>query len=331
LVKSVYYFKYKVCVCPGAKCIPAVAQEVYSLLKLSRKKLSPKMLLLMAAALSFITAILVCLYLRQAQRSMVVAETAVVVAVRDIPARTLLTANMLKLTRVSAGLVLPGARQEIKSLIGTATRRSISAGAQITEDKLAIDGRGMGMSWNLPPGKRAFTIAVNEISGMRGFLQVGDFVDVIGVFDKGAEGKALSRVLLQKARVLAVNRQDGSDSANKDSNKEQGQNKLTSVTLAVSLHDAARLALASAKGQIDLALRPFAAADCDLSEAAIGLKQLTGNFAGFTTEMVSRTAEIPKAPTTAVALPKEGNVAKKSAGVTVIRGTEIDEANREAQ
>jgi pilus assembly protein CpaB len=303
------------------------------LFKLSLKKSSPKILLIIAVALSLLTAVLIYFYLQQDHKATIANQAVVVVAVREIPARTFITADMLTLANVLPDLVQIGSRRDVESLIGMTTKKAIAAGDQITDVKLAINGQGIGMSGNIPSDKRAFTIAVDEINGAQGFIRVGDFVDVIGIFDKSVVGETASHVLMQNVQVLAINGKDNADAADKDKNKEQGKDKLTSVTLAVSLNDAALLGLAGEKGKIHLALRPFAAAGYDFLDKTIGIDQLVGHPVLPAPAIVPVQGEmLPQAPVYAVP-PKSSAaapVSTKLTGVTVIRGTQIDN-NREAQ
>lgn len=303
--------------------------------KLFPAKFSPKFLLIIAVMLSLLTAFLVYFYLQQGRETTVANEVVVVVAARNIPARTLITADMLKLVNLSPDAVQPGSRREMAGLIGIMTKQDVAVEDQITDAKLVLNGQGMGRSGNIPPDKRAFTIAVNEISGAQGFIKVGDFVDVIGVFDKGVVGETASHVLMQNVQVLATNSNDNivaTDKNNKDKSKEQSQDKLTSVTLAVSLNDAALLGLASEKGKIYLALRSFASLGQELLDNTIGIDQLVGHPVFTQPDPVRATTPVPTvqpAPAPVYAGPptQSAPVATKPTGVTVIRGSQMNVVN----
>jgi pilus assembly protein CpaB len=103
----------------------------------------------------------------------------------------------------------------------------------------------------LPPGMRAVSVSVNEVRGVAGFVLPGTLVDVLvtrRIEGEGASGDDLrSDVLLEGVRVLAID-QLASD--------RQNEPKVArSATLAVSLRDAQRLAIAEKVGTLSLALR----------------------------------------------------------------------------
>lgn len=103
----------------------------------------------------------------------------------------------------------------------------------------------------LPPGMRAVSVSVNEVRGVAGFVLPGTLVDVLvtrRIEGEGATSDDLrSDVVLEAVRVLAID-QLASD--------RQNEPKVArTATLAVSLRDAQRLAIAEKVGTLSLALR----------------------------------------------------------------------------
>lgn len=108
----------------------------------------------------------------------------VLVAAVDIPAYSVITEDMLTLTQVPEGTAHPLAAHSSAEVVGNVTESLIVAGEEILPVKLKKQGEEeSGMSYVVPEGKRAVTIAVDEVSGVAGFIQRGDYVDVIAFID----------------------------------------------------------------------------------------------------------------------------------------------------
>ncbi len=104
----------------------------------------------------------------------------VLVAAVDIPAYSVITADMLTLTQMPEGTAHPRAAHSADEAIGYVTEGLIVAGEEILPEKLKQPGQSdSGLSYIIPDGMRAVTISVDEISGVAGFVQRGDYVDVI--------------------------------------------------------------------------------------------------------------------------------------------------------
>ncbi len=218
-------------------------------------KLSTKGLIVIALVFSLAAAGLVYSYLQSLAARNVRPGLPVVVAKADIAPKTKMTAAMLKVVEVPDDYIQPGAVRDINKAVGVVAREQIAAGEQVTQRRLFIEGKSAGFSGIIPPGRRAVSVAVTEVSGVAGLVKAGDFVDVIVTFDPNVAGAHLSQIVLQNLKVLATNR-DTETGAAGDGVKKDGAGK-TTVTLAVTPDDAARLAVADEKGKIRLALRPY--------------------------------------------------------------------------
>lgn len=269
-------------------------------------RMSPKLLLSIAVVLSLLTATLVYSFLQNSTQNKAAAGESVVVAVRDIAGRTAITQDMIRLVKVPADLVQPDAARDVQKVIGIMTRVPISAGDQITERRLALDGKVSGFVGVIPKDKRAYTVAVSDVTGVAGFAKPGDYVDVIVVFDKSIVGENISNVFLQNILVLAVNRNDNMDNPKEKKDLE----KLTTITLAVTPDESTALALASEKGKVHVALRPFQASPGTAITKAFAPGELIGS--GY---MASR----PAPESVSVTAP-----ARVAEGVKVIRGTKTE-------
>ena len=137
-----------------------------------------KKVYIIAAVLAVLAGALLLLYLGnlEAPNGTLVETEAVVTAVRDIPAYTTIDATMLTVTNYPKGSAHPKAARNLTDVVGKTTEGLILTGEQVITEKLKAEGSGM--SYILPDGMRAITIAVDEVSGIAGFIQIGDYVDV---------------------------------------------------------------------------------------------------------------------------------------------------------
>ncbi|MBC7324510.1 MAG: Flp pilus assembly protein CpaB, partial [Moorella sp. (in: Bacteria)] len=110
-----------------------------------------------------------------------------------------------------------------------------------------------GLAFLVSPGKRAATIAVNDVSGLAGLLRPGDRVDVAGTVDVplGSARETVTSLLIQNVHVLAVN-QFADPSPVKSSNKST---QTQTITLEVTPQQAQTLILAAERGSVRLLLR----------------------------------------------------------------------------
>jgi len=122
----------------------------------------------------------------------------------------------------------------------------------ILASKLSGEGQGASLAALLPDGKRAAAVRVNDVSGVAGFIQPNDAVDVlvtraaIGT-GAGTSGQQITDVLLQNIKVLAM-----------DQNATGADGKpilARTATLEVNPVEAQKLALAQQIGQLSFVLR----------------------------------------------------------------------------
>lgn len=269
-------------------------------------KLSTKGLVVIALVFSLLAAVLVYSYLQSLAARTVKPGVPVVVAKADIPPKTQIKAEMLKVMNVPAEYIQPGALQDISKAVGVVAREQIVAGEQITQRRLFIEGKSGTFSGIIPKDKRAVSVAVTEVTGVAGMVKPGDFVDVIVTFDPNTVGEHLSQIFLQNVKVLAFNRETEAGAADGSVKKETAV-KMT-VTLAVSPDEATRLAVADEKGKIRLALRPYLPGEGVVAANALKPRDIV-NASG------------SAAPAPGTASPPAAPAAK---GIQVIRGTKTE-------
>lgn len=184
----------------------------------------------------------------------------VVMARQRIPARTQITGQMIELKDIPAKYLNANAMVDSKEVVGKTTKSEILPGEQILRDRIAKDkDASEGLAFQLPAGRRAVTVAVDEVSGLAGLVKAGDRVDVLGTFDlQGAVGQektSATSLLIQNVNVLSVDQSTSPDILNSQDAKK-GNNSARTITLSVTPEQAQSLVLCSEKGTIRLALRP---------------------------------------------------------------------------
>lgn len=183
-----------------------------------------------------------------------VKEVGVVVAISDIPSGTTVGANMVRLAQISQTALHPEAVITPGEVIGRITKAPIVQGEQILRNRLLPAGVTPSLSFAIPGGKRAVSVAVNEVVGVAGFVKPGDRVDILATIDSPDRENTVTSTVLQDVEVLAI-AQDMEEQVDKK------PKVTTTVTLAVTLDEAQKVTLAEETGVLRLALRPVTAAN----------------------------------------------------------------------
>jgi pilus assembly protein CpaB len=121
-----------------------------------------------------------------------------VAAAMDIPAGTEVDATHLKVVQVPDGAKPEGSFEDPKKLIGTVAKQTIYAGEVIIPRRMSETPGISSLAAIIPKGKRAITVAVNNVVGVSGFILPGSHVDII------AAGGGQPRTILENIKVLAV-------------------------------------------------------------------------------------------------------------------------------
>jgi pilus assembly protein CpaB len=133
----------------------------------------------------------------------------------------------------------PGNRQ------GRYVLRQMEPNEPVLGVKITNPGEPPGLTGQLAKGMRAFAINVNVESGVGGFLQPGDFVDIYWTGSvNGMEGN-LTRLIETSTRIIAVDQQADATS---------GMTVSRTVTVVATPEQVARLAHAQNSGRLALSL-----------------------------------------------------------------------------
>jgi pilus assembly protein CpaB len=245
---------------------------------------SNRLLLVSALILGLLCAVLVGVYLSGLESSSgsgsgAAATVPVVVATRNIPAATTVTAEMVAVKAIPADLALLGVFTETSAAVGQTTQVAILTGEQLVPNKVASAGTAIvqygptpPLSVIVPDGKRGFSIALSAVAAAGGLVRAGDYVDVLlsgasGSLDPSGAITTSTCYVLQNMQVLAVGATLSQTTSETDANgiaavKPDGA--ASTMTLAVTPIEAVTLASAqesvsgdSVSRQLWVSLRKF--------------------------------------------------------------------------
>lgn len=165
----------------------------------------------------------------------------VVVAAADIPFNTPIVAAQLRLETRPRDQVPATHITSLDDLIGQRLREPAYTGEIIVTKRLMDDTAGSMLANSLTPGKRAYTLRIDEISGHAGFLLPGSHVDIISL-----KSGQKAQTVLKNIKVIAVGQ---------NLSVEGNNVKAATVTLEVDPRQAETLAEVSESGSVRLVLR----------------------------------------------------------------------------
>ena len=177
--------------------------------------------------------------------------TTVVIAKRPLKLGDELTREFLQEVPWPANAVPQDSFRKMDELVrsGSEARvalRSIQVNEPILKSKITGFGGRATLSTLMDKDMRGFTIRVNDVIGVAGFIMPGDHVDVLLTRTRGKDDH-ITDVLMQNVKVLGIDQQASDD--------KDKPNVVKAVTLEVTTDQGQKLALASTVGALTLALR----------------------------------------------------------------------------
>ena len=230
-----------------------------------------------------------------------------------------ITPDKVKFVDYPAASLPPGSYNQFAQLVPAGKRRVVLRPMQVNEpilaSKLAGEGLGPSIAYLLPDGMRAAAVRVNDVSGVAGFVQPSDAVDVLITRQFGE--RQATDVLLQNIRVIAIDQ--NAQGAN-------GQPILgKTATLEVTPVDAQKLALAQQIGSLSLVLRKAGAEQDFSSVRTVSYDDLRYSYYGSARPAPAVATPGPARPRVTVArAPRRPAVTapvRRSNNVEVVRGT----------
>lgn len=230
----------------------------------------------------------------------------VAVTVAGLPWGTKLGPEMIQLSPYLKQSLPAGHFSSKEALTGRVVITPMNANEPILESKLAPISVATGGMWAIvKPGKRALAIKGDKVIGLSGLIHPGNRVDVLVtiVAPEGSESSGdVTKVVLEDIPVLATGSVLETPS---DGTKPTPEDV---YTLEVTPEDAEKLALAGARGRVQLALRSATDADVVLTRGA-GVREMLSSYQSH--------LKPPQPPEPPVVTPS------KPAGIQVIKGTTV--------
>jgi len=266
------------------------------------------------------------------QKADLTGTTKVAVAAVPLAYGTDITPDKIKFVDYPKASLPPGSFTNAAQLLPEGKKRfalmTISINEPVLASKISGEGQGASIAALLPEGMRAATVRINDVSGVAGFIQPNDSVDVLITRTPPGGNQQFTDVLLQNVRVIAIDQ---------EAKNSDGTPKLArTATFEVSPIDAQKLALAQEAGNLSLVLRKPGEANNPVVEtvsnndlrynmyggARYPAPASVGNYGAALTEAIT----VPK-PTSA---PRRAAAPKKKAApekpkVEVFRGTQSNE------
>ena len=266
------------------------------------------------------------------QKADLTGTTKVAVAAVPLAYGTDITPDKIKFVDYPKASLPPGSFTSAAQLLPEGKKRfalmTISINEPVLASKISGEGQGASIAALLTEGMRAATVRIDDVSGVAGFVQPNDSVDVLITRTVTGSNQQFTDVLLQNVRVIAIDQ---------EAKNSDGTPKLArSATVEVSPIDAQKLALAQKAGQLSLVLRKPGETNNPVVET-VSMNDLrynmyggarypapasVGNYGAALTEAIT----VPK-PTPA---PRRAAAPKKKAAperpkVEVYRGTQSNE------
>ena len=184
-------------------------------------------------------------------RERVVDTTPVVVTSQRISFAHQITTDDLTVINWPTKFLPEGVFESVEEVVGVGdaepryVKRVLEAGEPLMAIKVTEFGEDIGINTLLEPGTRAFAIRVNVATGVSGFLQPGDEVDI---YWTGRNlDKQITRLIIERVKIIAIDQQSSQDSLR--------PTVARTVTLQVSPSIVANLVQFQESGNLTLSLR----------------------------------------------------------------------------
>lgn len=186
----------------------------------------------------------------------------ILVAAKDLPSGTIIQANSLSFRPwpqdgIDQTAYVAQGSGTMEEFDGAVVRTGMRAGEPVVRTNMIKRGESGFLAAVLKPGMRAVSLAVNENTGIAGFVFPGDNVDlvlshVVNLGDANGQLRPhnISETVLHNVRVVGVDQRAG--------DQEQVPAVGNVVTVEVTPEQAERVSLAQRMGELRLVLRPLA-------------------------------------------------------------------------
>jgi pilus assembly protein CpaB len=184
---------------------------------------------------------------------------------------------MLEEIKIPKKYLQPGVITRMEAALDRSVKVPVLSGTQIVE-AMFVGDEDKGLAEKVPKNKRAFSIAVSDVTAVANLIQPGDYVDLLVTIEVGStnkEGRQISEEILTKTiqeniLVLAVNRISSISGKKRKIKKAnargnvfsainttspKAREKLRTLTLSLTPEEVQRVNLAQEIGSMAVSLR----------------------------------------------------------------------------
>lgn len=175
----------------------------------------------------------------------------------------------------------PGCFRKLEDVEGRVLVFPIKADEPVLESRLApTTVKAGGIAAIVEPGKRAVAVKGDKVIGLSGLIRPGNRVDVLVTVNEPGKKRSVTKLVLQDIPVLATGQQI----------KKGGKGEASPMdvyTLEVTPEEGEKLALADARGKLQLALRNATDTETVLTRGATA-KDTLASYVKYSTRRTSR-------------------------------------------
>lgn len=184
----------------------------------------------------------------------------VVVATVDIRENETITKDMVTIKKITSDSIAPDAANTLNDVIGKMNKYPVKAGEQIMKDKIYTIGeeqKNSALSYQLKEGEYAYSLAIDNIQGVSGFISKGDYVDVV-LTTTDKDKNVSTDIIMRNIRVIKL-----SNYASNYAADTQGVAIMSYAEVVLSLNEDQVILLTNAQkaGSIKLILKSIASVD----------------------------------------------------------------------
>lgn len=232
--------------------------------------MKPKHPLWIAIAAGLFSFLLIVGYLqlRVARLDNLEEPIAVVIISKDLPEGFLIDESILATRKIPRRFVQPQAFLHTTEAVGQISKVALSKGEQLLKNKVRPLSAESGLAVRMPGGYRALSLEIDDVSGVGGLIRPNNFVDLVATFelaDFSEQTKVKTKLLVERALVLAVGQDLGEVALNLSTKSEKKSHPFLqenfapklqkTVTLSLTPEQILKVEFAKQGGKISLALR----------------------------------------------------------------------------
>ncbi|MBI3837349.1 MAG: Flp pilus assembly protein CpaB [Planctomycetia bacterium] len=193
------------------------------------------------------------------------------VAMTDINANEVLSAQVIKLEEWPKKMVPAGALTKLENVEGKRARTKLYQGEPIVAAKLLGANESVGAANQIPAGYRVAHVKVDAVTGGNNLILPGDRVDVLVFRNTGDMNATAAKIVLQDIKVFAVDTHTETEFTRTKGDQSEPMTAKTIALLVTPQQSVILHAASEISGSVRLALRnPEDESHANIPGATIG-------------------------------------------------------------